>query len=225
MRSTAWRLTLQSGAWSSHTRKDLDKPTRQGGGWWTQLLPLTLLSSSVCVSFRVSTGSVCLCAHSDRPRQQTLRHRLDHSQAGRRAGGRQAECSKAERLAEERQAREWVNQQRMSEGAVQNRAPEWEREREKTRAREEECVSDCTRAPACACLCVWMCCSVSPPQALFERLSRAVPSCAETGWVVSLLIPQPLDRLSAAGKCCSLGGSSNSCGGGGGKEGRRRREL
>lgn len=68
---------------------------------------LTLLSSSVCVSFRVSTGSVCLlCAHSDRPRQQTLRHRLDHSQAGRRAGGRQAERSKAERLAEDRQARE-----------------------------------------------------------------------------------------------------------------------
>ncbi|CAB1432859.1 unnamed protein product [Pleuronectes platessa] len=37
---------------------------------------------------------------------------------------RQAECSKAERLAEERQASERVNQQRMSGGAVQSRAPD-----------------------------------------------------------------------------------------------------
>ena len=42
----------------------------------------------VCVCFRVSIGSVCLCVCSDRPRQQTPRHRLDHSQAGRVQQGR-----------------------------------------------------------------------------------------------------------------------------------------
>ncbi|KAF3858345.1 hypothetical protein F7725_011546 [Dissostichus mawsoni] len=38
--------------------------------------------------------------------------------------GRQAESSKAERLAEDRQASERVNQQRMSRGAVRSRAPD-----------------------------------------------------------------------------------------------------
>ncbi|KAF6728494.1 hypothetical protein FQA47_008660 [Oryzias melastigma] len=62
-------------------------------------------------------GSECLCVYSDRPRQQTLRHRLDHSQAGRRNTARQSDWQRG-------QATERVNQRRMSKGAVRNRAPE-----------------------------------------------------------------------------------------------------
>ncbi|KAE8290972.1 hypothetical protein D5F01_LYC10564 [Larimichthys crocea] len=65
-----------------------------------------------------------------------------------------------------------------------------------------------------------VCASVSPPL----PLEVAELGCSETGWAVSLLTPEPLDRLSAArGKWRSLGGSSNSCGGGGGGGGGRRR--
>lgn len=48
----------------------------------------------VCVCFCVSIGSVCLCVYSDRPRQQTPRHRLDHSQAGRQNTARQSDWQK-----------------------------------------------------------------------------------------------------------------------------------
>lgn len=97
--------------------------------------------------------------------------------------GRQAEHSKAERMAEERQASERVNQQRMSRGAVQSRAPERERERGGVFV----CVSVCVAALA-------MCATVSPPLAL----EVAELNCAETGWAGSLPTPQTLDRLSAA---------------------------
>lgn len=128
----------------------------------------------VCACFRVSTGSVCLCVYSDRPRQQTPRHRLDHSQAGRQNTARQSDWQKR------RQASERVNQQRMSKGAVHGAEhPEWGRaDREKAREREEECLS--------VRLCVyalqrWLCALVSPLPCLSKWLSWVVQSCAETG--------------------------------------------
>lgn len=49
-------------------------------------LPLTLLSSlCVCVHALPPVVGLCLCVCSDSPRQQTPRHRLDHSQAGRQS--------------------------------------------------------------------------------------------------------------------------------------------
>lgn len=76
------------------------RPTRQGdGGLGNGLLPLTLLSGlcrCVCVLGARAYASacrptLCLCVCSDRPRQQTPRHPLDHSRAGRQSAARQSD--------------------------------------------------------------------------------------------------------------------------------------
>lgn len=71
----------------------------------------------VCVCFRVSIDSVFMRVF----RQAAT---ADPQAPAGPFSGRQAERSKAERLAEDRQASERVNQQRMSGGAVRSRAPE-----------------------------------------------------------------------------------------------------
>ena len=131
--SKAQALTLESKGCSRHGRKDPDKATRRGRRLLS--LPLTLLSGlRVCTSFRLSFDCVYACVQTGRDSRLPSTDWTILRQAGRAR-------SKAERLAEESQARERVDQQQMSEGAVwkpSTRVSERARERESERERERE---------------------------------------------------------------------------------------
>lgn len=65
---------------------------------------------SACVWFPVLIDFVCLCVCSDRPRQQTPRHRLDHSQAGRQSAARQSNWQKRGKRVSEWISSKWVEE-------------------------------------------------------------------------------------------------------------------
>lgn len=100
--SRARALTSESKDCSATPEGDVRTETDKTRRRWarkralTSHIALRLVSVCVCVLGARACASacrptLCLCVCSDRPRQQTPRHRLDHSQAGRQSAARQSD--------------------------------------------------------------------------------------------------------------------------------------